>query len=131
MRDGELSILDVSETGAISYRAEIFYEDAVDSVEYGDFDHVGPTEEKSEEREGATGPIELVYLLASAPSLAAFASMVKAYLLRNKGRQVNIFWKDGTARLEVTGDLSADEIARLLSAQMDDRPAEDEGAGEV
>lgn len=120
--DGHLVISKVSETGEITYATLLRDENYWESEEfliYPAFDHFGPTQEQAQPYDGENGPGAVILLLASAPSIAAFASMIKVYLLRNKDRKVIVSREDGTPQLEVTGNLSVDDIERLLRVQMD------------
>lgn len=59
-----------------------------------------------------------VYAIASAPAWAALASVLKAYITRRIGRKVILYGDDGTKLLEITGDLTAEQIEALLSARV-------------
>ncbi|MFF3878659.1 hypothetical protein [Streptomyces sp. NPDC001978] len=123
MTDFEESYLTLVEPSAgdeIRYRTDVFYEDAEDSIDYPGFDHPRVIDEVHEQPDGEHGPVTLFYVLASAPTVTAFAAMVRAFILRNKDRKVVVHGRSGKVRLEVTGDFSAEEIERLLRAQMEE-----------
>ncbi|MEC3998862.1 hypothetical protein VSR01_37415 [Actinacidiphila sp. DG2A-62] len=57
-----------------------------------------------------------VGLLAAAPAWMALASVVKAYLTRRKDQHIVVYAQDGKPRVEVTGDVSTEQIEVLLRA---------------
>jgi hypothetical protein len=59
-----------------------------------------------------------LWIIASAPAWAALASVLKAYITRRVGRKVVLYGDDGTKLLEVTGDLTAEQIEALLRARV-------------
>lgn len=126
-----LRITALHESGAVDYE--------VDSTTSGDwsleyyeepsFDHVGPTRRGRYTADGLDGPLTVEYIIASAPTIAALAHIVRTYLLRNKNRKVTIYWQNGKRRLEVTGDLPADDIEKLMDRQLRSSDEPEEGAG--
>jgi hypothetical protein len=77
-----------------------------------DIKHVGET------TQGEAGPGSIGYILASAPSIVAFAGLIKAFIFRHKYEKVEIYWKNGKKRLVVHGGMSAQEIEQLMRAQI-------------
>ncbi|MGW4438034.1 hypothetical protein ACWELO_20105 [Streptomyces sp. NPDC004596] len=59
---------------------------------------------------------QFVGLLAAAPAWMALASVVKAYLTRRKHQRIVLYSQDGKPHVEVTGDVSTEQIEVLLRA---------------
>jgi hypothetical protein len=58
------------------------------------------------------------YAIFGAPAWAALASVLKAYINRRTGQKVVVYGQDGVKLLEVTGDLTAEQIEALLRARV-------------
>lgn len=83
-----------------------------------DFDHHATVGEEHQPYEGEIGWGHMVIVLASSPSVAVFASMIKTYLRRHADREVRVGWQDGQPQLTIHGSYSVDEIERLIAAQL-------------
>jgi hypothetical protein len=91
----------------------------MEGVHYLHFDHPHVIQHESEDYDGEHGPGAVIYAAASAPTVAAFATRIEISLLRNKGRRVVVYWRNGKKRLSMTGDLSTEEIEALMRAQIE------------
>ncbi|MGW6792384.1 hypothetical protein [Streptomyces chartreusis] len=126
MTDSNTSYLDLVEPSVgeeIRYQTDVFYEDVDDSIDYPGFDHpsvIREVRDGPEDSQGENGPFTWVYVLGSAPTVTAFAAMVRTFILRNKNRKVVVRGKSGKVLLEVTGDLSAKDMERLLRTQLEE-----------
>jgi hypothetical protein len=126
--------VDISESGEVTYIQTDFIDysnanadrlddfDLADMVDLPTLDHITVIKEEHEEHIAEIGLILHGIVWASAPSVVAFAGLIRAYLLRNKKREVHLYWHDGNPRLSVKGDLSVDEIARLLEESAKNKP---------
>jgi hypothetical protein len=118
----EKHIIIISYLGEIQYDELLTYENAETFEEYPRLQEgvpVGRSPNSKDQIEGNLGGA-IVYGLASAPSIAAFAGLIKTYITRHKARSVVISWKDGyKATIKIEGDFSTKEIEALLRSEID------------
>jgi transposase-like protein len=68
----------------------------------------------------ASIPVALEVVLAGPAAWVAVASVIRTYLTRHKDRKV-VVYNDGKPLLEVSGDISVEEIESLLRTQLPSR----------
>lgn len=112
----DIEKVEIAADGTVTYAAR--EEDVNDERTLSEprFDHPSRLGQRETAYEGEGGGGYVVYALASAPTIAVFAGMIKTYIRRNADRMVRIEWKRDRSQLEIHGSYSVDEIERLIRA---------------